>query len=190
MSNEMVSAAESNPNDRPMREWQSLASQADEVIGYSLIGGKENEQTLRMLVGVPHIVESLTFRRGDVNVAAKGEPAMYRDYVSVSALVHPMDAPKFKRPRVVYNDGSTGIYRQAVKYLVSKGLVTVDESLPEEGEAHSTRYDLCYTSERVTPDGTVAYPAVEFQVSLVIPEGLRVSEYKNNYGDSETYYWA
>jgi hypothetical protein len=190
MSSEMVSAAESNPNERAIQEWAALASQADEVIGYSLVGGKENEQTLRMLTGVPHIVESLTFRRGDVNIAAKGEPAMYRDYVSVSALIHPAYTANFRRPRVVYNDGSTGIYRQAVKYLASKGLITVDESLPEEGEAHSTRYDLCYTSERVNPDGAVIYPAVEFQVSLVVPEGLRVSEYKNSYGDSETYYWA
>jgi len=174
-------------NDRAMAEWNAQTGQADEVIGYSLIGGKENEQTLAMLVGVPFVIEGVTFREGDINIGTKGEP-FNRDYVSVECLVHPLYQSRFKRPRVVFNDGSTGIYRQIVAYLASKGLATVDENLPEGGEAHGSRYDVSYSGPEIDATGTRF--SREFDITLLCPEGLRYSDYPGPAGDARTYYLA
>jgi len=176
-------------NERAMAEWNAEAGQADEVVGYSLIGGKENEQTLELLKGVPFIIEGVTFRKGDVNIGTKDKP-FYRDYVSVECLVHPLYQSRFKRPRVVFNDGSTGIYRQIVAYLVSKGLVEVDESLPEGGDAHGSRYDVSYSERRIAPNGDEVWVGREFDIRLTCPEGLRYSDYKGPQGDARTYYIA
>lgn len=192
MSNEMVSQTENLPNmsdeEYAIAEWNAAAEGADKVIGHSLIGGKENEQTLDLLVGVPFVIEGVTFRRGDVNIMGKGETPFYRDYVSVEALIHPLHQSKFKRERVVFNDGSTGIYRQLVQYLAAKGIVQVAESLPETGEANGTRYDVSF-SWADEHDGSVTHSRV-FRTRLVCPEGLRKSDYRNAYGEAQTWYLA
>lgn len=175
-----------------MAEWNQEVTLADEVIGHSLIGGKENEETLDNLVGVPFLIENVTFRRGDVSIAPKGQPAVYRDYVSVKALIRPDYAKRFKRNRVVFNDGSTGIYRQIVKYLEAKGVVTLPDDRPEEGSANTTKYDVSF-SERTDSDdsdGKPVYTAPSTKVRLFCPEGLRKSPYANEYGEAETWYLA
>jgi hypothetical protein len=177
MSIEQVTAPAAS--EQAMAEWNAVAAQADEVIGYSLIGGKENEETLAKLKGVPFVIEGVTFRKGDIVVKATGQA---RDYLSVEALVHPRYQSRFKRSRVVFNDGSTGIYRQIVKYLTDKGLITVPENLPEEGEANATRYDVSFS--RGDDGGT------EFDIRLVCPEGLRDSAYTNENGSATTWYLA
>lgn len=176
-----------SPDERALKEWENQTAQADEVIGHSLIGGKENEETLDNLVGVPFLVESVTFRPGDINIAPKGQTAVYRDYVSVEALIHPAYQKKFKRSRVVFNDGSTGIYRQVVAYLAARGYVTVDETVAEKAPSNESRYDVSY-SQPTTP-GEPNKPA-EFSVRLYCPEGLRKSGYTSEYGEAETWYLA
>jgi len=168
--------------DRAIAEWDSANATADEVKGASLIGGKENTEKLDQLLGVPFVITEVTFRQGDIRVPAK--TGNFRDYVSVEALVHPDYQLKFKRAYIVFNDGSTGIYRQIMAYLMSRGMVQPVENLPEEGEANSTRYDVSLTSNEVDSSG------VSFDIRLRCPEGLRKSDYQNDYGDAQTWYLA
>ncbi len=173
--------------DRAVAEWEQQTAQADEVIGHSLIGGKENEETLDNLIGVPFLIENITFRPGDINIAPKGQPAVYRDYVSVEALIHPDYQRRFKRSRVVFNDGSTGIYRQIVAYLAARGYVTVSDTVAEKAPSNESRYDVSYSQP--DRDGEPNRP-VDFAVRLYCPEGLRKSDYTNEYGEAETWYLA
>jgi hypothetical protein len=175
--------------EKAMAEWNTATAVADEVIGYSLIGGKENDETLENLKGVPFVIEGVTFREGDISVPGTGpKNAFRRDYVSVEALIHPSYQARFKRSRVVFNDGSTGIYRQIVAYLVARGMATVDESLPEGGKAHGSRYDVSYSGPDTDDNGKRI--AREFSIALVCPEGLRYSDYAGPAGDARTYYLA
>jgi hypothetical protein len=170
-------------DQRIQAEWDAANAQADEVIGYTLIGGKlnaDNDKAMSALVGVPFLIEGVTFRLGDVKQAKTGT---FRDYVSVEALIHPAHQFKFPRNRIVFNDGSTGVYRDVVKYLAARGYVTVNEELPENGEAGNTRYDCSFSTDES--------PAVSFSIALRCPEGLRVSDYVNDYTqDGHTYYLA
>lgn len=162
------------------QEWDAANTGAAEVMGFSLYGGKENDNTLDALVGVPFSVLTITFREGDIKVDKEDERA--RDYVSLEILVHPAYAHKFNRKYVVFNDGSTGIYRQIVKFLAARGDISLDESLPESGDAHTTRYDVSFSDG---PDE----PAV-FVGKLKAPEGLRKSEYDGPTGKAVTWYLA
>lgn len=163
--------------DMARNEWSAAVEAADEVIGHSLIGGRENEETLDNLIGIPFVIEAVTYRTGDITPPGKKAP---RNYVSVECLIHPLSQAKFHRPRIVFNDGSTGIYRQLTKYLAAKGHIAVDENLPEEGEANATRYDVSYsTGDPLT-----------FEIRLYCPEGLRKSEYTGPAGDATTWYLA
>lgn len=173
-----------------MAEWNAQTALADEVIGHTLIGGKESEETLESLTGVPFLIERVTFRRGDISIAPKGQPAVYRDYVSVECLIRPDYARKFKRNRVVFNDGSTGIYRQIVKYLSAKDIVTLPDDRPEEGPANATRYDVSFSEYRIGPNGEEAWSSPATEVRLFCPEGVRKSPYTNEYGEAETWYLA
>jgi hypothetical protein len=102
---------------------------------------------------------------------------------------------------VVFNDGSTGIGRQIVAYLTSKGLVDPGEG-PESGEAGQSRYDRgpdkwlkASFGNGVTVEGkgkaqTMVELAKEvgFSTKLVAPRGVRVSTYEFKGQDAETFY--
>lgn len=162
-----------------MSEWNSLLSTASEVEGYSLIGGKDNERTMAMLVGVPQLIKNVTFRVGDIIPAGQDHP---RDFASVEVLIHPDHAARFPRKYAVYNDGSTGVYRDIIKRLAKDGIITLPDG-PVSGDANTTIYDVALTDRE---DGK----PVEFtNLNLYCPEGLRVSEYKNEDGSgAQTYY--
>jgi hypothetical protein len=171
------------PSAGDMAEWDRANANAAEVQGYTLVGGKENERTLKLLEDVPFVIERVTFRPGDIIPEGQEEP---RDYVSIECLVHPFHAHKFPRAHVVFNDGSTGIYRQIVKALVLRDMVSVSEELPEDGEANSTRYDTSFSNPAEGEAGHVS-----FELALRCPEGLRASDYKTARGtDATTWYLA
>jgi hypothetical protein len=162
-----------------MREWELENRDAMEVEGYSLYGGKDNDRKLDALVGVPFLIKAVTFRMGDITPDGQTEP---RDYVSVECLIHPMHAHRFERKYVVFNDGSTGIYRQIVAALALNGYVELNEDLPEKGHANTTRYDASFSADNSESGGT------EFALKLRAPEGLRKSAYDNPDG-SEGFTW-
>jgi hypothetical protein len=165
---------------RELAEWNEAVQDAAEVRGYSLYGGKENDNKLDALIGVPFVITHMTFREGDIKV--NKTDARPRDFVSCEILVHPGHAHKFNRKYVVFNDGSTGIYRQIVKFLSERGDVVLDERLPEAGDAHTTRYDVQFSDSAESP--------AEFGGNLRCPEGLRKSEYDGPTGPTATWYLA
>jgi hypothetical protein len=173
-------AAMASASEREMAEWNAQTADALEVEGYSLYGGKENDKTLDALIGVPFLIKQVTFRSGDIVPEGQVEP---RDYVSVECLIRPDHALKFARRYVVFNDGSTGIYRQIVAALIAADLVDEYANLPESGDANTTRYDVSYSGEDGEPHS--------FNLRLLCPEGLRKSDYQTGkYGQAVTWYLA
>jgi len=144
----------------------ALLEGADFVTGRALVDKAS-------LTGEPFIITSVTFRKGYMDLNKVQHDYVSCEYTSLEDL--PIDA--------VFNDGSTGIRRQVVQYLASKGL------LPEH-----------YVEN---PDTTVwgVLPAAvdengegsdwEIPVKLVCARGLRVSEYSNEFTDEGvTFYLA
>lgn len=146
-----------------------LLQGADFVIGRALV----DKDTL---LGVPHIITSATFRKGN-----KDASGAQHDYVSCEFTTLPTAG--HAQVDGVYNDGSTGIRRQVVQYL-----------------AHKTDLPASYVE---APDALVWSVAMESQVEsgeptdpvypikLIAPRGLRKSEYSNDFSDEAvTYYLA
>jgi hypothetical protein len=132
------------------------------------------------LVGVPLIITAVTFRRGIV-----GADGTVRDYVSIEAKTQDGD--------IVFNDGSTGIRRQIVAYLVKKGAIDLgdvasnsdyDKSMYQwqTPEIRLELEDVKHVTFRALPDGT--------PIALMAKRGLRVSSYDWNGKDTETWYLA
>lgn len=139
---------------------------AELVAGTSVVEGR----TLRDkadLIGVPHIITSVSFRPVDAKNA--------RDFVSVEAV-------DVNDLAIVYNDGSTGIRRQIVAYLTSHGQFPAD-----------TDPDNVIAGIKGALGESVAF---EFSndgagiPTLAVPRGLRVSDYESEYGPARTYYLA
>lgn len=181
--------------DIPGRSYAELADAADTMEGHTLEKDKSN------LVGVPLVITSFTFRDG---VLRNKKPSNYvsaecviADRATIGRLVKlnrlSVTQAELLIPEeaLVLNDGSTGICRQAVAYLVSKGLIGVPTHLPEGGEAGESRYDA-YRAEWRKPDGTLFEKddPFRFDVLLRCDRGLRLSEYDNGAGDSTTFYLA
>lgn len=169
------------PDPRDMAEWAESVHASVEIQGYSLYGGKENDSTLDSLIGVPFVMENVTYQGGTIIPAGEKEP---RDYMSCEVLIHPAYAHAFTRKRIVFNDASTGIYRQVTKILATQGNVNVSDALPENGGSNATRYDSSFT--------TAESPRLRFEdVRIFAPAGLRKSEYTAETGtDAITWYLA
>lgn len=184
---------EIEPYNPAVDTWDALIQSADETIGYELISGEAADK----LIGVPHLITRVIFREG---ILRKGET--YKDdYVSCEAVVAPEEVIKQRHVRgrlnvseisvdpgehIVYNDGSTGIYRQIVKYLAAKGLIELPEG-PDAGGKGESRYDLPRSQwiegEEAATEG--------INIRLYCPRGLRYSEYSNEYTeDGKTRYIA
>ena len=90
--------------------------------------------------------------------------------------------------QVVFNDGSTGIYRQVVAYLAGKEIIRLPEPITPEGSYGQSSYDLPPREWAAIRGGTVSQPDddpnwvnAEFNVRIKCPRGLRVSDYTNDY---------
>jgi hypothetical protein len=126
------------------------------------------------LIGVPIGVHRMVFRGTGLG-----------DYVSCEAVV--IGTPRRGSmpdtlkvgDLVVFNDGSTGIRRECVKFLVATGKLTLPKGAdPEDGAV--------YDALTVAAEGK----SVEFNVLLKASRGLRRSDYVNSFGDSTTYYFG
>lgn len=175
--------------------WDDLASTAHEVLGADLA----KDELMDALVGVPFIITRVTFRRG---IKRNGYQAAY---VSCEAVIAPESELRKRRVNldnlpfapggsVVFNDGSTGIYRQVVAYLRAAGFITLPDG-PEEGESGVSIYDLApadWTAVNIgelgaDSDGFTTYDA---NIRLKCPRGLRLSTYTNDAGDAKTRYFG
>jgi hypothetical protein len=87
---------------------------------------------------------------------------------------------------VVFNDGSTGVYRQLVKYLYSKAYIDLKDPVTEVGPYGKSSFDNPPGDWRGTSKGTSAKDANGFttyvaDILLFCPRGLRLSLYDNEY---------
>lgn len=172
----------------PQESWEEATAAADRMIGHDLA----KDELLDALVGVPFLVTGLTFRRGYLRPDG-------RQFAYVSAEVVIADAPTLAKRRVkvddlpfepggtvVFNDGSTGIYRQFVAYLADKGAITLPDPIIAEGTHGESSLDLPpngwadITAGELTyePDGWANYTV---SLRLLAPRGLRLSEYTNDW---------
>jgi hypothetical protein len=185
------------PDYDPSMGW--AVDGADQVAGHDLA----KDELLDALVGIPMLITRLTFREG-IKSARTGKPS---SYVSCEAVIAPEKELRRRRidldtlafnpeDQIVFNDGSTGMFRQIVAYLAAKEIIELDESLPETGEYGETRYDVyipdCKLNAgelRYREDGNWSYTV---NVRLVAPRGIRVSTYTNDYNPngSKTRYLA
>lgn len=132
----------------------------DAVEGYDLVEPDT-------LVGRQFIITKVRFN-----------PGMGGDFVSCEATTRDDQA-------VVFNDGSTGIRRQIVKYLTVKGRIDPGKG-DEQGSSDNCRYDNPYTEW--AKGGEQAKEG--FEISLLCPRGTRVSEYEWNGTIANTWYLA
>jgi hypothetical protein len=146
--------------------FSDLIQGADVVLGHRLV------KDLRELLGVPFVIRRLVWREG---LSPSG---YYVSCESVTATNEP----------IVFNDGSTGVYRQVVSFLEHKGLIGLKEG-PEQGEAGKTRFDVPIEKWLPPSPGKEALMTDGLSVRLVAPRGLRVSEYAfNGSNEAETFY--
>ena len=175
---------------------------ADEIEGYDLL----RDEALYDLVGIPFIGYRVVFRDG---IQRKGSP-WRDDYASLELRIAPSNvvmatitriqarrkslnvAPltmgqvtSLPGEQVVINDGSTGIYRQMVQYLVAKEHITLPEG-EEAGEKGDSIYDLPRSQWLSGADKASG----GIDIALRCARGLRFSEYRNEYtGDDEARTW-
>lgn len=178
----------------PSMDWDTLVSQGDKVAGHDLA----KDDLLDALSGVPFVVTALTFRKGYLRPPTPDFPEGRQfAYVSAECVIAPErelkrrrvnveDLPFDPNGTVVFNDGSTGIYRQLVQYLAMRGAITLPDPLTETGNHGDSTYDLPPRdwsdvhagSLTFTDDGWADYTV---DVRLVCPRGLRISEYVNDW---------
>ena len=186
------------PFDPSFHSWNDLVSEADEIAGYRLI----KDEDLDTLVGVPFVVVKFNFRLGDA--IGNGHDGYY---VSHECVIAPEDVLT-RRVRdlsklsvepeelVVFNDGSTGIYRQDVKYLATHQFIALPSPVIVGGKSGESTFDLPPTKWEgvneakglITANsaGVIEYSA---DVRISCPRGLRLSEYRGEgFGDAKTRY--
>jgi hypothetical protein len=176
---------------------EALKEGADVVRGSDLVSGKQNEEILWGLIGVPFAITRVVFRAGTAVNTKDG--VVDQDYVSCECIMADMNfmqqrkvniselpAQLWPGNKIVFNDGSTGIKRQIVEYLMTKGWIKLPQPLVLEGARGEHSFDLPVDSweEFVSgevekrEDGSVGY-ARNFNPPLICPRGLRKSDYPN-----------
>lgn len=190
----------------PNQSWEMATRDADVVLGHDLAKG----EILDALEGVPFLITRLSFREADT--IARGS------YVSCECQVAPQAILEKRRVNfsqlpfdpgelVVFNDGSTGVYRQMVAYLHQKGFITLPDPVTGSGNGprwdekgkkviYECSYDLppemwkdVYAGDmRFTPAGKGEYTV---NVRIFAKRGIRISTYDNEWTqDGKTRYLA
>jgi hypothetical protein len=185
-----------DPNNPLTASWDALSEGADVIEGYSLL----STEACRRLIGVPMMLVRASYRDG-IGEYTEG---VRNDYVSLEAVVAPMDVitklARFGRinaaemsvepgEAVVFNDGSTGIYRQITAYLNAVGAITVN---PKAGTLTMTGKggDSAYDQPRSVWASGAEEATTGISIRLQAKRGLRFSQYSNEFGDAETFYLA
>ena len=186
------------PYDPNFVDWNQLVNEADEVQGYRLLKDEEFDT----LVGVPFVITKLINRQGEAT--GNGHEGAY---FSHEAVIAPEDVlSKFVKDlskiavapgeHVVFNDGSTGIYRQIMQYLAGHRFIELPKPVIVNGKSGESTFDL--PPEKwinFNPDagnlyldnnGTAIYTA---DVRISCPRGIRISGYDaEGIGKAQTRY--
>jgi hypothetical protein len=182
--------------------WADLTTGAVTTKGADLLEAAD-------LVGVPFVITSVTLRPGDFANPKTGEKG---HYVSLELVTGDeaafAKARKRKRitdacaidpgERLIFNDGSTGIYRQIVGLMEGLGWITLPKG-PEGGTRGESRMDTPvanwgYTEGNTGVEvrfGNDGRPVVTAPVRVYCERGIRISEYENDStNDGKTHYLA
>lgn len=180
-------------NPMSMQTWDQANESALEFPGFDLLTDERRDR----LENVPFLIVGATYRPGIV------QDKRARAYVSVEAVVAPVHLitrrgvdpntlPFSPGDHVVFNDGTTGIYRQitsaleGIGYIVLGGNGTRDnagmgESIYDQPPGEWA--DVKFGDLRFDEDGRGVYYA---PIRLRAARGLRLSRYSNEYtGDKE-----
>lgn len=188
--------------------WNEAMEKADVITSPDLA----KEESLDALVGMPMLITRMEFRRG---VSRKGKPNFKKGrewdaYVTVTAQLPPAEYVDFARVNmkrsqsklpdiagwdaipfypestVVFNDGSTGIYRMCVAYLAEKGLIELPGGMAEGGKGESVldtapyEWSFVKTPENSSTDEDDGFVSAAFDVRLAARNGIRLSQYNND----------
>jgi hypothetical protein len=200
-----VATVNAYPVYQPGEDWETLKGGADEILGYDLAKDEGTDD----LVGVPFLITAVHFRPGlligkerqayvscEIRVApelnlrlinSRREGSNLPAFTSLDTLAFGPDS------HVVFNDGSTGVYRQIVKYLATKGFITLADPIVEAGAYGESSFDGpphkwagIRIGDAPNDDGFVYYNS---PIRLFCPRGLRLSQYEHSeFGQSQTRY--
>jgi hypothetical protein len=195
--------------------WEQLTEGAATIPGFDLVKDEDTDA----LVGIPMVLTRVSYRPG---ISRKGK-SNYSDihpvnaYVSVEARLAPsFDLRKINQARkqsnlpdltsldqlpfspdehIVFNDGSTGIYRQLVAFLTQAGYIALPEPYVLEGAHGETSLDLTPGEWSEIRAGDAEYDEDEFltysaDIRLVCKRGLRLSQYEWETQEAKTRYLA
>lgn len=186
------------PVYQPGENWESLIASADEILGYDLA----RDETADQLTGVPFMVTRVQFRPGIMRAK------VMQAYVSCEIRIAPVldlqlinsrrESSRLPRiadleqlafgpdSHVVFNDGSTGVYRQVVKYLYAKQYIALKEPVIETGAYGESSFDQSPNQWAGINAGTAeqadkGFAGYSADMRLYCPRGLRLSLYENDY---------
>jgi len=191
--------------DENRHDWNTLGADSVGLGGADLL----DKELIDYLVKVPHRIVEITFYQG--TLIKNGHDGAF---VSATAMIAPEDVlakrfrgnekatkwddlPFMPEDIVVYNDGSTGMYRQVVKVLHENGYIGLPDPVIEGGGVGESTYDLHPSKwtgldpkrARQLPnkeDGT--FGGVAFYIRIDAPRGIRYSSYENENGEGRTRY--
>jgi hypothetical protein len=195
-----IEHVESTPVYQPGADWDSLVSNADEILGYDLA----RDETADDLVGVPFLITRVYFRPGVLRDKIRAA------YVSCECRVAPaLDLRLINGRRegsrlgrltdleslafgpdshVVFNDGSTGVYRQITKYLAAKEYIVLKDPVIEAGSYGESSFDIppggwadIRQGQQIPTDENPVFTGYVADIRLYCPRGLRLSLYENDY---------
>jgi hypothetical protein len=181
----------------PGEDWQNLLENADEIVGYDLARDEVTDD----LTGVPFLLTHVVFRPGVlrgkeraayVSCEVRIAPALdirlintRREGSRLPRLSSLDDLPFGPNAHVIFNDGSTGVYRQVVKYLAMKRFIELPQPIVETGVYGESSFDQSPGKWTAFPGGTTAdldgFTGYDANVRLMCPRGLRLSLYENDY---------
>ncbi len=201
-----VATVNAYPVYQPGEDWATLIQGADETLGYDLA----KDETADDLVGVPFLITAAHFRPGllvnktrqayvscEIRIAPELNLRLINGRREGSRLagISSLDSLAFgPDSHVVFNDGSTGVYRQMVKYLAARRFITLDEPIVETGAYGDTSFDQppnvwAGIHAGDTPEDEEGFILYSIPIRLYCPRGLRLSQYEHSeYGQTKTRY--
>lgn len=181
-------------------DFAKLTEAAAVVSGGELYSGDRKVE----LVGVPFAITRITFHPGFVREETQSDfvtaEAWIADEATLAARHVDMRHRDVKpRTQVFINDGSTGIRRQLVAFLVARGAVTLASPIVEAGTLGESSYDAPIAQWEKVNDGDIRFDeegnstyTYTIEGTIFCPRGLRQSSYtsKHTGKDAATYYIA